>query len=182
MEEDVALFEVLFRNLTAWNGTDSGQSLRWVLSPRPPEYTARLLLHAGCWRLVTCVSEPTATMHYHSTINLEFVCLFIFGATDPPSGPEPPHSRGFYITHNNVPQSVGLLWTSDRLVAETSTWQHTHNTHNRQTSMPPVGLEPTISAGERPQIYALDRAATGTGHSRVWILQIAFQNTFSIFQ
>ena len=39
----------------------------------------------------------------------------------------------------------------------------THNTHNRQTSMPPVGFEPTISAGERPQTYALDRAAIGTG-------------------
>ena len=31
-------------------------------------------------------------------------------------------------------------------------------THNRQTSMPPVGFEPTISASERPQTYALDRA------------------------
>ena len=30
--------------------------------------------------------------------------------------------------------------------------------------MPPVGFEPTISARERPQTYALDRAATGTGH------------------
>ena len=29
--------------------------------------------------------------------------------------------------------------------------------------MPRVGFEPTISAGERPQTYALDRAATGTG-------------------
>ena len=28
--------------------------------------------------------------------------------------------------------------------------------------MPPVGFEPTISAGQRPQTYALDRAATGT--------------------
>jgi len=26
-----------------------------------------------------------------------------------------------------------------------------------------VGFEPTISTGERPQTYALDRAATGTG-------------------
>jgi hypothetical protein len=26
-----------------------------------------------------------------------------------------------------------------------------------------VGLEPTISAGERPHTNALDRAATGTG-------------------
>ena len=30
--------------------------------------------------------------------------------------------------------------------------------------MPPVGFEPTISAGERPQIYVLDRAVTGTGN------------------
>ena len=29
--------------------------------------------------------------------------------------------------------------------------------------MLPVGLEPTISAGERPQTYALEPAATGTG-------------------
>jgi len=29
--------------------------------------------------------------------------------------------------------------------------------------MPPVGFEPTISAGERPQTYAVDRAATATG-------------------
>ena len=29
--------------------------------------------------------------------------------------------------------------------------------------MPPVGLEPAISAGECLQTYVLDRAATGTG-------------------
>ena len=29
--------------------------------------------------------------------------------------------------------------------------------------MPPAGFEPTISAGERPQTYALVRATTGTG-------------------
>ena len=39
----------------------------------------------------------------------------------------------------------------------------THNTHNRQTSMPPAGFEPTIPSGERSSTYALDRAATGTG-------------------
>ena len=30
--------------------------------------------------------------------------------------------------------------------------------------MPPVGFEPTISAGERPQAYALDRTTAGTGY------------------
>jgi len=37
----------------------------------------------------------------------------------------------------------------------------THNTHNRQTSMSLVVFEPTISAGERPQTYALDRMVMG---------------------
>jgi len=30
--------------------------------------------------------------------------------------------------------------------------------------MPPVEFEPTVSAGERSQTHALDRAATGIGH------------------
>jgi hypothetical protein len=30
--------------------------------------------------------------------------------------------------------------------------------------MPPVGFEPTISVGERPQTYFLDRAGTETFH------------------
>jgi len=34
-----------------------------------------------------------------------------------------PHSWRFEITHNDTPQSVGLLWTSGQLVTETSTWQ-----------------------------------------------------------
>jgi hypothetical protein len=29
--------------------------------------------------------------------------------------------------------------------------------------MPPARFKPTVSAGKRPQTYALDRAATGTG-------------------
>ena len=41
----------------------------------------------------------------------------------------------------------------------------TLNIHNRQTSMSPVGFEPIISEGERPQTYALARAATDTGSS-----------------
>jgi len=59
-----------------------------------------------------------------------------------------PRRWGFYNTHSDAPQSVGLLWTSDQLVAEN--YLTTHNTHNRQTSTHPVGFETTISAGERP--------------------------------
>jgi hypothetical protein len=34
--------------------------------------------------------------------------------------------------------------------------------------MPLVGFELTISAGERPQTYALDHAATGTGKATLY--------------
>jgi hypothetical protein len=34
------------------------------------------------------------------------------------------------------------------------------HTHKRQTSMPPVGFEPAIPAGERLQTLALDRSTT----------------------
>ena len=40
--------------------------------------------------------------------------------------------------------------------------------------MPPMGFEPTISAGERLRTYALDRAATGTGNKVVLDYKIAF--------
>ena len=36
--------------------------------------------------------------------------------------------------------------------------------------MPPVGFEPKISAGERPQTYALDRMATGTGRRIYYVI------------
>ena len=45
----------------------------------------------------------------------------VFFLSDSPIGPWPPHLRGFLITRNYAPQSVGLLWTSDQLVAETAT-------------------------------------------------------------
>jgi hypothetical protein len=49
---------------------------------------------------------------------------FVFCGAAAQRGPWPPYFWGFLITHNDTPQSVGLLWTSDELVAEISTWQH----------------------------------------------------------
>ena len=46
--------------------------------------------------------------------------------------------------------------------------------------MPPMGFEPTISAGERPKIYALDRAATGTGHIKLLVNSIIQQLMYSL--
>ena len=112
--------------------------------------------------VITChflCTEPLIFIPY--PMIYKYIYIFFCGSATQ-RGSWPPHSWGFSITHNDAPQSVGLLWTSDQLVAETSTWT-TLNIHNRQTSMTAAGFEPIISAGERPQIYALDHAATGTG-------------------
>jgi hypothetical protein len=86
---------------------------------------------------------------------------FLFGPTAPQLTRASLFTR--VLDHTQRRTTVGrILWTSDQLVAKTSSWQHTTDRH---TCPPPlVGFEPKISAGERPQTYALDRAATGTGN------------------
>jgi len=47
----------------------------------------------------------------------------------------------------------------------------THNSHNRQTSLPPVGLEPVVPASQRPQTLTLDRETTGDRRERFHTLR-----------
>ena len=70
--------------------------------------------------------------------------VFVFGATAP-SGPGSLHSRDF-LYHTKWRTTV------DRTSLDES------STCRRDR----LGFEPKISAGERPQTCALDRAATGT--------------------
>jgi hypothetical protein len=85
-------------------------------------------------------------------------CLFVCFWRDSPQWTRASSFTRF-LDHTQRRTTVGRtpLWTSDQPIAETYTWQH--NTQKRQTSMPPVGFEPTISVGEQPQTYVLDRAA-----------------------
>ena len=57
------------------------------------------------------------------------------------------------ITLHDPPLSVGLLWMRDRPFAETSIF--TNNVHKSETSTPPTGFEPAISAKEPPHDYNL---------------------------
>jgi len=48
------------------------------------------------------------------------------------------------VSHSlDAPQSVGLLWMSDKLLPD-------NTQHLQQTSMIPAVFEPPVSAGERP--------------------------------
>ena len=89
------------------------------------------------------------------------LCLFL--AQEPP--PQWARSSSFtrFLDHTRLRTTVGRSPLDERSPRRRDLYLTTHNTQNRNTSMPPVGFEPTISAGEQPQIYALDRAATGAG-------------------
>ena len=94
-------------------------------------------------------------------IKFTIICLFLWR-----------HSLTAYTAslmrfpdHTDTPQLVGILWTRDRSVAETSTGQHMTFITDIHAPHPPEGFEPTIPARERPQTYALSRAVTWIGHS-----------------
>jgi hypothetical protein len=70
------------------------------------------------------------------------------------------HYRGFTVTlrHTTFGRTPLDEWSARRW----DLYLTTHNTHNRRTSMPPAGFEPTIPASERPQTHALERGAIGS--------------------
>jgi hypothetical protein len=76
-----------------------------------------------------------------------------------PSGPGPPHYRGFTITlrHTILSRTPLDEWSARRR----DLYLTTHST--TETSMSLAEFELTISAGERPQTDALYRDATGIG-------------------
>ena len=84
---------------------------------------------------------------------------------------DPPHPPGWarvssftrFLDHTQRRTTVGRTLLQEGSVRRRDLYLTTHNIHSRRTSMPPVGFEPTISVDERPQIYALRHAATGTG-------------------
>ena len=73
------------------------------------------------------------------------------------------HPFLMFLDHSQRRSTVGRTPLDECSARRRDLYLTTHDTHNRQTSMPPVGFEPKISAGKRPQAYALDRATTGTG-------------------
>ena len=68
-----------------------------------------------------------------------------------------------FLDHTKRRTTVGRTPLDEWSACRRDIYLTIHNIHNRQTSMPPEGFKPMISAGERPQTYALDHAATGTG-------------------
>jgi len=101
-----------------------------------------------------CVANTYISVHV-------FLFLCVFGETAPQWARASFFTR--FLDHTQRRTTLGRTPLDEWLARRTDLYLTTRNTQNRQTSMPPGGFEPTISAGERPQTYALDRAATWTG-------------------
>ena len=56
-----------------------------------------------------------------------------------------------FLDHTQRRTTVGRTPLDEWSASRRDLYLTTHDTHNRQISMPPVGFELTISAGERPQ-------------------------------
>ena len=85
-----------------------------------------------------------------------FFIMFSFWARQPPSGPGPPHLRGFQITQNDAPQSVGLLWAGDQPDAQTTIWQHTTLTTDRTPCLRwDSNPQSQQASGRRPTPYTV---------------------------
>jgi hypothetical protein len=96
-----------------------------------------------------------------------------------PWGPRPPH---FLRPHDHTFRhtTVGRTSLDEGPACRRDLYLTTHNTHKRQTSMPPVGFKPTVLVSKRPQTHTLDRTATAIGtHVTVTINQIS--STFCSF-
>ena len=56
-----------------------------------------------------------------------------------------------FLDHTQRRSTVGRTPLDEGSARRRDLYLTTHDTYNRQISMLPVGFEPTISAGERPQ-------------------------------
>jgi len=78
----------------------------------------------------------------------------------------------FHVDHKQRRTTFGRTPLDELLARRRDLYRTTHNTHNRKTYMSSVGFEPTISAGKRPQTYALERVANGNGTETELLQQI----------
>ena len=60
------------------------------------------------------------------------------------------HPFLLFLDHTQRRSTVGRIPLDEWSARRRDLYLTTHDTHNRQISVPPVGFEPKISAGERP--------------------------------
>ena len=100
-----------------------------VSTTHAPRKHQLLIVPAGKWNSLYILRELCSECAVPSSRTPRLITYCLFLARQPPVG-DSLLNHEVSRSHNDAPQSVGLLWTSDHPVAETSTWQHTTLTTN----------------------------------------------------
>jgi len=100
--------------------------------------------------------------HTHTHIYIYILVLNLISWPDSTEYAGASSFSRLYDLHAGTSHSIAPLWTSDQPDEGTSTWQH--NTHNRQTTIPPAGFETSIPGNEWSHTHAFDRMAAGIGY------------------
>ena len=119
------------------------------------------------------LNKPTSGHYLHKLkkcwyILTNYTTFFSLGATTPIGGCilqpyrglYPPRSRGFLITYNDAPQSVGLLWTNDQ-ISPSQRPLPDNTQHSQQTNIHAPG---GIRTHNRSRRAAVDLRLRPRGH------------------
>jgi hypothetical protein len=82
-----------------------------------------------------------------------------------------------FLDHTRRRSTVGRTPLDERSARRRDLYLTTHDTHNRQISMPPVGVKPTISVSERPQTAHILFSIAGM-HVEIGTRTLMFKYTF----
>jgi hypothetical protein len=128
------------------------------------KYTSRTDINFG-EQIYDILSPPCK---YH--VMFVLVCFFW------PNSPQWARVSSFtrFLDHTQRRTTVGRTPLDEWSARRSDLYLTTQNTHNRQTSMPPVGFEPTISAGERPQTLRLRPRGYWGRHRVMYVWKIIF--------
>jgi len=106
--------------------------------------------------LFASISSPLSLQNISVNIVILLRSFVCFWCNNPPVG------HGLLIhevsrSHRRRRTMLGRTPLGEWSARRRDLYLTTYNIYKRQTSIPPVGFEPTISAGVRQQTYALDR-------------------------
>ena len=117
------------------------------------------------YRYWTWKSTQTVIRQRRSDItSTEDIINYHFFGAAPPSQWAMASSFMRFLDHTQRRTTIGRTPLDEWSARRRDLYLTTHNTHNRQTSIPPVRFELRISAGERLQTYILNRTAAGIGN------------------
>jgi hypothetical protein len=101
--------------------------------------------------IVVAIPCTSAQSIFICPLNMPFtyIIIIIFSGSAAQRGPWPPRNTKF-LDHIQRQPTVGRTPLEEWSARRRHLYLTTHNTHNRKTSMPLVGFEPTMAGGDRP--------------------------------